>query len=206
MLFPIKDKLDGAGEEDSPLLNKRPASSNSEIDEALDRVGLGFFHVILIIVTGWALASDSVEVLCIGFVSPQLSDIRTNPDLALKPTSVRTRTHTHRSTSHTHMHARTHTHNHRLGHMHAHTHKQTHMHIIPLYRQGRIIVMKAVSLILEQDLAWFLYSVNPSPPPTHTHTVRRRYPGWCYICWNDVWWLFLGQLLRYHRSKVMFNY
>ncbi len=128
MLFPIKDKLDGAGEEDSPLLNKRPASSNSEIDEALDRVGLGFFHVILIIVTGWALASDSVEVLCIGFVSPQLSDIRTNPDLALKPTSVRTRTHTHRSTSHTHMHARTHTQPSARTHARTHTQTNTHAH------------------------------------------------------------------------------
>ncbi len=58
MSFPgsKEGKLEGS-EETTPLLR-----ANSSIDEALDRVGLGFFHVILIIVTGWALASDSVHI------------------------------------------------------------------------------------------------------------------------------------------------
>ncbi|XP_064387785.1 synaptic vesicle glycoprotein 2C-like [Halichondria panicea] len=85
MAFPgdKDDKL--PAEETSPLINTR---GNGGIDEALDKIGIGFFHVILILVTGWALASDSVEILCIGFVSPQLADSNTNPDLALKPSSV----------------------------------------------------------------------------------------------------------------------
>ncbi len=92
MAFPgdKDDKL--PTEETSPLINTR---GNGGIDEALDKIGVGFFHVILILVTGWALASDSVEILCIGFVSPQLADSNTNPDLALKPSSVYTRPHTH---------------------------------------------------------------------------------------------------------------
>ncbi len=96
MAFPgdKDDKL--PTEETSPLINTR---GNGGIDEALDKIGIGFFHVILILVTGWALASDSVEILCIGFVSPQLADSNTNPDLALKPSSVYT--HTHYAHTHT---------------------------------------------------------------------------------------------------------
>ena len=74
--------------EDTPLLSS--TRKGKTIDEALDEVGIGFFHIILILVSGWALASDSVEVLCIGFVSPQLSDNSTNPDIALKPDKVHT--------------------------------------------------------------------------------------------------------------------
>ncbi len=126
MSFPgsKEGKLEGS-EETTPLL-----CANSSIDEALDRVGLGFFHVILIIVTGWALASDSVEVLCIGFVSPQLSDNSTNPDLALRPTSVLTHTHTHtHSHTHTHTHALTYTHTYTRTQTHTHAHTHTHIHI-----------------------------------------------------------------------------
>ena len=56
-------------------------------DDALESVGVGFFHVLLILVAGWALASDSVEVQCISFVTPQLSDSE-NPDKALSPDDV----------------------------------------------------------------------------------------------------------------------
>lgn len=75
-------------EEETPLLASSAGAGGTSIDEALDKVGVGFFHVILILVSGWALASDSVEVLCIGFVSPLLSVNSSNPDLALKPTKV----------------------------------------------------------------------------------------------------------------------
>jgi len=73
--------------EESPLL-RSPKNKRLNIEEALDEVGVGFFHFILILVTGWALASDSVEVLCISFVSPQLTSNATNPDTALVPSSV----------------------------------------------------------------------------------------------------------------------
>lgn len=85
MSFPVA-KDEDAADEAAPLLP--PAKSGVGIEEALDNIGLGFFHFVLILVCGWALASDSVEVLCISFVSPQLKDVSTNPDIALKPNSV----------------------------------------------------------------------------------------------------------------------
>ena len=93
MSFPSRDgKHDSSPppypDEDTPLLSSTKRSVS--IEEALDSVGVGFFHVILILVTGWALASDSVEVLCIGFVSPQLTSNITNPDVDLIPTKVPT--------------------------------------------------------------------------------------------------------------------
>ena len=85
-------------DESSPLLNAKayksedslaPTSSSAgaprKLDVALESVGLGFFHVILITVTGWALASDSVEVQCISFVTPQLDG---QDDHDLNPSSV----------------------------------------------------------------------------------------------------------------------
>lgn len=67
--------------EKTPLLGKL-----SNLDEALDSTGVGFFHLLLILVAGWALASDSVEVQCISFVTPQLGD---DPDHDLRPSDVR---------------------------------------------------------------------------------------------------------------------
>ena len=37
---------------------------------SLEDAGYGLFHVILTVVCGWALASDSVEILCISFAIP----------------------------------------------------------------------------------------------------------------------------------------
>ena len=50
--------------EHSPLLSSVSKRAQT-IDEALESTGVGFFHFILILVTGWALASDSVEVYCV---------------------------------------------------------------------------------------------------------------------------------------------
>ena len=71
------------------LLLGRSKNGKAELDDALDRVGVGFFHFLLVIVSGWALASDSVEVQCVSFVTPQLTDREANPDEALRPTNVR---------------------------------------------------------------------------------------------------------------------
>lgn len=49
-----------------------PQPRSKLLDEILDRTGYGLFHVILILVAGWALASDSVEVQCVSFVAPVL--------------------------------------------------------------------------------------------------------------------------------------
>ena len=75
--------------ETSPLLVvstevKDPHPSDRRFEDALVGVGVGFFHVVLVFVAGWALASDSVEVQCISFVTPQLTE---DPDVS--PSSVR---------------------------------------------------------------------------------------------------------------------
>ena len=73
--------------EKSPLLEE--SNKIVGLDQALDSAGVGFFHFLLVIVAGWALASDSVEVQCISFVTPQLTSADANPDKALRPTDVR---------------------------------------------------------------------------------------------------------------------
>ena len=79
--------------ENTPLLSggkkdKRSGSINS-FEDALESPGVGLFHVLLVLVAGWALASDSVEVQCISFVTPRLGDTQSNPDAAkLNPSDV----------------------------------------------------------------------------------------------------------------------
>jgi len=69
--------------EKAPLVEKSERLLN--FDNALDSTGVGFFHFILVLVAGWALASDSVEVQCISFVTPQLGH---DPDPPLRPSNV----------------------------------------------------------------------------------------------------------------------
>lgn len=80
--------------ESSPLLSsldvKVPVLEGSvtespRFDDAVESVGVGLFHVLLILVAGWALASDSVEVQCISFVTPELDG---KDDHDLNPSSV----------------------------------------------------------------------------------------------------------------------
>ena len=75
-------------DESSPLIESTKRIRT--IDEALDTVGVGMFHVILILVAGWALASDSVEVQCVSFVAPLLENSEYNPDVQLNPNKVNT--------------------------------------------------------------------------------------------------------------------
>ena len=84
--------------ESSPLLAKaasseydglpRSKSRPETFDEALESTGVGLFHFLLVLVAGWALASDSVEVQCISFVTPLLDNIDRNPDTRLAPSKV----------------------------------------------------------------------------------------------------------------------
>ena len=63
----------GSTSEETPLLRHGSRSENyRSFDEALDGVGVGVFHLVLVLVCGWAIASDSVEIQCISFVTPQL--------------------------------------------------------------------------------------------------------------------------------------
>ncbi|XP_051898445.1 synaptic vesicle glycoprotein 2C isoform X2 [Pristis pectinata] len=39
-------------------------------DEALKETGFGMFHMLLLIVCGWANASDAIEILCVSFLLP----------------------------------------------------------------------------------------------------------------------------------------
>ena len=85
--------------ESSPLLAKTSSLEHGEFsarklrpktfDEALESSGVGLFHCVLILVAGWALASDSVEVQCVSFVTPLLNDVERNPDTKLAPTKVK---------------------------------------------------------------------------------------------------------------------
>ena len=71
--------------ETAPLLSSGGGGRDQvPFEEALEGVGVGVFHVILLFVAGWALASDSVEVQCISFVTPQLD----TSDSQLHPTKV----------------------------------------------------------------------------------------------------------------------
>ena len=60
--------------EEAPLLrgSKTRGGKYDSLDEALDGIGVGVFHILLILACGWAIASDSVEIQCISFVTPQL--------------------------------------------------------------------------------------------------------------------------------------
>lgn len=74
---------------DTTSLIKKGGVGHVAIQHKLDailenKVGVGFFHVLLTVVTGWALASDSVEVQCISFVTPKLA----NETTSLRPTKV----------------------------------------------------------------------------------------------------------------------
>lgn len=67
----LRDKYDS----DSSVDNDTELKSDvKKLSVALDSIGYGFFHFILLIVAGWALASDSVEILCISFISPAAQD------------------------------------------------------------------------------------------------------------------------------------
>lgn len=70
--------------EDTPLLGEVSEGDAQNVkylsfDDALEGVGVGLFHVVLLLVSGWALASDSVEIQCISFVTPQLDRHHNNP-------------------------------------------------------------------------------------------------------------------------------
>ena len=57
---------------------KKYGSAEEAFDAALSRVLVGPFHLVLVVVCGWAIASDSVEIQCISFVTPQLDSSNTS--------------------------------------------------------------------------------------------------------------------------------
>ena len=63
----LRNRADSDSSVDSDTECKSDAK---RLSATLDSIGYGFFHFILLLVSGWALASDSVEILCISFISP----------------------------------------------------------------------------------------------------------------------------------------
>uniref|UniRef100_A0A1A8KJH8 Major facilitator superfamily (MFS) profile domain-containing protein n=2 Tax=Nothobranchius kuhntae TaxID=321403 RepID=A0A1A8KJH8_NOTKU len=69
------DHLDSEGEE--VLFDQRISGESREgagkaltYEEAVEQTGLGLFHWLLLLVCGWANASDTVEILCVSFLLP----------------------------------------------------------------------------------------------------------------------------------------
>ncbi|XP_038078270.1 synaptic vesicle glycoprotein 2C-like isoform X2 [Patiria miniata] len=63
----LKDVSDAEGREH--LIETDPAKLGN-FDEALEKAGFGKFHVLLVILCGWANASDAVEILSVSFLLP----------------------------------------------------------------------------------------------------------------------------------------
>ena len=90
----MKDGKDLDTSESKPLLSSStpkahllaPQRPLKTFDSLLEKTGVGVFHIVLIFIAGWTLASDSVEVQCISFVTPKLDEY--NATSPLKPSKV----------------------------------------------------------------------------------------------------------------------
>jgi hypothetical protein len=60
---------DGLGDE-TPLVRVSHEEDEKEYEALLDMVGFGKFQIYLLLVCGWANASDAVEILCVSFILP----------------------------------------------------------------------------------------------------------------------------------------
>lgn len=58
------------------------------VDECLDRIGTGRFHVIAVIICGLGNAADAVELMSIGYIMPALAGGVSAGDKALLSASV----------------------------------------------------------------------------------------------------------------------
>ena len=70
---------EGSGNEvkEKPLTNRN--AKELALEEQLSRAGFGFFHVMLVMVSGLATAADSVEIFGVSFVVPIADrDLRLN--------------------------------------------------------------------------------------------------------------------------------
>ena len=50
--------------------NHDEVAKEKEYEWLLNRVGFGRFQILLLLVCGWANASDAVEILCVSFILP----------------------------------------------------------------------------------------------------------------------------------------
>ena len=87
-------ELEGGSEELTPnqTLPTEQEEGSEELDpehpmdKQLEKIGYGFFHVLLVLIAGWALASDSVEVLSVSFVIPVID--KSSSNVSFHPTTV----------------------------------------------------------------------------------------------------------------------
>lgn len=68
------------------------ASSRKKLsyEEAVEKTGFGLFHWLLLVVCGWANASDAVEILCVSFLLPtaRCDLLLTSADMGLLTSSI----------------------------------------------------------------------------------------------------------------------
>ncbi|XP_037553339.1 synaptic vesicle 2-related protein, partial [Nematolebias whitei] len=66
------------------------ATKKLSYEEAVERAGFGRFHWLLLLVCGWANASDAVEILCVSFLLPTARcDLRlSSSDMGLLTASI----------------------------------------------------------------------------------------------------------------------
>ncbi|XP_017292502.1 synaptic vesicle glycoprotein 2B [Kryptolebias marmoratus] len=84
--------LDSEGEVifDRTALKYTEATKNLSYEEAVEQTGFGCFHWLLLLVCGWANASDAVEILCVSFLLPTARcDLRlSSSDMGLLTASI----------------------------------------------------------------------------------------------------------------------
>ena len=64
------EKIDEDEKKDADDDQTDPKVKTREFEELLDSAGFGFFHVLLMILSGAALASDAIEEVGVAFVVP----------------------------------------------------------------------------------------------------------------------------------------
>ncbi|XP_068168903.1 synaptic vesicle glycoprotein 2C isoform X2 [Antennarius striatus] len=62
----IFDRMGPTGKSDTGVFTKKRLT----YEEAVEKTGFGLFHGLLLVVCGWANASDAVEILCVSFLLP----------------------------------------------------------------------------------------------------------------------------------------
>uniref|UniRef100_A0A1A7WVG3 Major facilitator superfamily (MFS) profile domain-containing protein n=1 Tax=Iconisemion striatum TaxID=60296 RepID=A0A1A7WVG3_9TELE len=89
------DHLDSEGEEvllDQWTLDESGGSAGKALtyEEAVEQTGFGLFHWLLLLVCGWANASDAVEILCVSFLLPtaRCDLLLSSSDMGLLTTSI----------------------------------------------------------------------------------------------------------------------
>lgn len=92
------DELDS--DEGEVIFERRPSNATRDADvdaqrrltyeQAVEETGFGLFHWLLLVVCGWANASDAVEILCVSFLLPTARcDLRlSSSDMGLLTASI----------------------------------------------------------------------------------------------------------------------